>query len=252
MATKLHELLAVLANLETQATKCRTDLAGTFEKKRHLFEEKRVVFTPNTEGAQAQVENQSDLQTTVVKELGWIEGHLTKALDAAFQVAEANTRAKADIILDDGAMILVKDVPVTALLELEKRCAEIQQLIATVPTLDPAKGFKADSQRSEGTYKAREVVKTRTQKQPKVIVKYEATKEHPAQTELMNIDAPIGRVEEQEWSSLLTPADKATLLDRIEMLTRAVRRARSRANEVEVDLNKKIGKPLLNFVFGKK
>ena len=96
------------------------------------------------------------------------------------------------------------------------------------------------------------MTKSRTKKDVKVIVKYEATKEHPAQTELMNIDAPIGRVEEQEWSSLLTPADKATLLDRIEMLTRAVRRARSRANEVEVDLNKKIGKPLLNFVFGKK
>lgn len=46
---KLHELLAVETSLETQAKKCRTDLAGTFEKKRHLFEEKRTTFKPSGE-----------------------------------------------------------------------------------------------------------------------------------------------------------------------------------------------------------
>ncbi len=251
--TKLHELLAVETNLKTQANKCRTELASTFEKKRHLFEEKRVVFTPLAEGAPSQVEMQSDLQTSVTKELHWIEGHLTKALDAALQVADANTGAQADIVLEDEkATVLAKGVPATALLELEKRCEEIAQLISAIPTLDPAKGFRADSQRGEGVYVAREVTKTRTQKQPKVIVKYDATKEHPAQTELMSIDAPVGKVVEQEWSSLITPAQKAEMFDRIEMLTRAVRRARSRANDMEVDLTKKIGHVLLKFVFGGK
>lgn len=250
--TKLHELLAGETNLENQANKCRTDLVETFAKKRHLFEEKRLVFTPSEEGKPAQIEAQSEMASTVTKELAWIQGHLTKALDASFQVADTNTRAAADIILDDDKnTILAKSVPATALLELEKRCVEVQQLIAAIPTLDPAKGFKEDKDRGAGIYRARELVKTRTQKQPKVIIKYEATKEHPAQTEMFSIDAPIGIINEQEWSALITPGDKSALFDRIEMLTRAVRRARSRANDTEVDLTKKIGKSLLNFVFGK-
>ncbi len=246
---KLHELLAVENNLETQANKCRTDLINTFEKKRHLFEEKRTVFTPSAEGAPQQVEAQSDLQTSVTKELLWIQGHMAKALDASYQVAEANTRAIADVILDDGNTVLIKEVPATALLELEKRCVEVHQLIAAIPTLDPAKAFRPDDQRGKGVFKARDITKTRTQKQTKVIIKYEATKEHPAQTELLNVDVPIGKLEEQEWSSLITPSQKAELMDRIEELTRAVRRARSRANEIEVDQQKRIGHQLLNFVF---
>lgn len=246
--TKLHELLAVETNLENQANKCRTDLMVTFEKKRHLFEEKRVVFVPNSEGAQAVVEHQSDIQSTVRKELEWIQQHLAKAFDASYQVAEANTEARADVVLDDdAATVLLKDMPATSLLELEKRAAEVQALIGTIPTLDPAKGFSIDTQR--GVYKAREVTKQRTKKQPKVIVKYEATKEHPAQTELMHEDVPVGSIQEQEWSGLLTPADKADLLNRAEMVARAVRRARSRANEAEVDTAKKIGNRLLKYVF---
>lgn len=89
---KLHELLAVEGNLEQQANKVRADLIGTFEKKRHLFEEKRIVFTPSVETEKETVEAQSDIQSSVAKELVWISGHIAKSLDASYQVAEANTR----------------------------------------------------------------------------------------------------------------------------------------------------------------
>lgn len=42
MARKLHEVLGSQSQVFTQAEKCRTDLANTFEKKRHLFGEKLV------------------------------------------------------------------------------------------------------------------------------------------------------------------------------------------------------------------
>ena len=251
--SKLHELLAVEGNLETQAVKVRNDLINTFEKKRHLFEEKRVVFQPNTEGAPAVTESQSDIQSTVEKELGWIGGHIAKALDASYQVAEANTVARGDVVLEEeGEPVLLKGLPATALLELEKRVGEIHQLLNAIPTLDPAKGFKQDAQRGEGIYLAREVVKERTKKATKVIVKYEATKEHPAQTEMVTVDAPVGNIREQEWSALMTPADKAALIERVEILLRAVKRGRSRANDQEVDQSKKIGRVLLDYVFNGK
>lgn len=249
--TKLHELLAVESNLENQAAKTRTDLTATFEKKRHLFEEKRVTFTPATENGQATTETQSDIQTNVNKELGWVQTHIAKALDASYQVAETNTQARADIVLEDEAgTVLLKNVPATALLELEKRMAEITALITAVPTLDPAKGFTMDKDRN--LYVARPVSKTRTQKTKKVFIKYEATKEHPAQTELLDQDVVVGTIQEQEWSGLITPAEKAELINRVEILSRAVRRARSRANDAEVNTNQKIGAKLLGYVFSGK
>lgn len=247
---KLHELLAVETNLETQANKVRADLAATFEKKRHLFEEKHLVFVASTEGAQGVVETQSDLQTTVGAQLTEIQAFLGRSLDASFQVAETNTQARADVVLeDDAGTVLLRGVPATALLELEKRIAEIGTLLHAVPTLDPAKGFSPDLAKGPGISKAREVRKTRTQKQKKLFVKYEATKEHPAQTELIDQDVPVGVIQEQEWSGLITPAEKSALLARLEVIARAVRRARSRANDAEVDTSKKIAAPLLKYIF---
>lgn len=246
---KLHELLAVETNLETQAAKVRSDLSETFQKKRHLFEEKRVTFTSLEEGKPPVIEGQSTIQSTVGKELDWVSKHLAKALDASYQVAEANTDARADVVLDDDAgTVLLQAVPATALLELEKRLVEIRELVSAVPTLDPAKGFEPDTQKGSGVYRARDVNKTRTKKEPKVIVKYDATKEHPAQTEMVVVDVPSGTIAEQEWSGMMTPADKSEMLDRAEQLIRATRRARSRANDTETDLSKKIGGKLFGFL----
>jgi hypothetical protein len=246
---KLHELLAVNNSLDGQATKCRTDLLGTFEKKRHLFEEKIVTFIPSEEGAATTVENVSSIQTTVNAELnGWLRGHLVKSLDASYQVNETNTEARANIILEDGT-IVAEHVPATALLELEKSIAEIGALVAAIPTLDPAKGFTADTSRVN-QFKARDVTKTRTKKVREVLVKYQATKEHPAQTEMIDVDKPVGILQEQEWSGLITPAQKSELINRTEVLGRAVRQARARANDATVDTAKRIGAKLVNFVFG--
>lgn len=246
---KLHELLAVEGNLENQAAKAVTDLKNTFEKKRHLFEEKLIAFTPNTEGASQAIEAQSSIQSTIPKELAWISNFISKSLDASYRVSEANTQARADIILENGTVIAEK-VPATALLELEKRIAEIHNLVLAIPTLDPAKGFSPDEARGAGFFQARAVNKSRTKKDKKVIVLYAATTEHPAQTQLIDVDVVTGTVSEQEWSSLITPAKKSEYISKVEDLGRAIRQARARANGQEVDTTKSIGANLLKHIFG--
>jgi len=247
--TKLHELLAVESNLSTQANKTRGELIETFHKKRHLFEEKRSTFTPNTEGAQAITEAQSDIQSTVQKEIEWVSGVIAKSLDVSHQVDVANTLAKSDVVTEDGDTVL-KDIPATSLLQLEKRIKEVQDLVTAIPTLDPAKGFRPDEQRDKGIYQARAVTKTRTKKVPQVLELAPATKEHPRQTQVFSEDVPIGTIQEQEWSAMLTPAQKSDLLDRCDILLRAVRKARAKANEVEVEVaGNKIGKKLLDYIF---
>lgn len=243
---KLHEVLAVESSLETQANTVRADLINTFEKKQHHFSKKIIAFQPFEEGKPEVTEQQLDLQTTVHKEITWIKPHLVKALDASYQVAEANTIARADIVLEDGT-ILLKDIPATALLELEKRITELMNLVKAIPTLDPAKGFTFDP--TQGIYQAREVTKTRTKKDKKIYVLYEATDKHPAQTQLHDVDVPVGTIREQEWSGLITPVEKSEIINRVEVLQRAVRRARSRANETVVPTDKKIGDVLLDFIF---
>ncbi len=246
----LHELLAIASNLKGQSDKVRAQLADTFEKKRHLFGSKVVVFVPNAEGQSAETTVESDVQTTVPQELKWVSAHLAKAIDVSYQVAEANTSARADIVLDDGTT-LATGVPATALLELEKRVAEIKALAEAVPTLDPAKGFSPDTTfRLPNVFRARDIAKTRTTKVKEVLVLYPATDKHPAQVQVLDKDVPTGKVQEQEWSGLITPAAKADLINRVEIVARAVHKARSRANNVTVDSTRTIGAALLTYILG--
>ena len=246
---KLHELLAVDASLKGQAAKCRTELMGTFNNKRHLFGKKLVTFTPLTEGASVETREQSDIQSTVASEVKWLENIVVKSVDASYAIDQANVVAKADIVMEDGS-VLAKDVPATALLQLEKRVKEVAELIKTIPTLDPAKAFSLDVNETAGVYKARDVVKDSTKKVEEFIVIVQPTKEHPAQTAKVTKDVKVGDIREQEWSSMITPALKAELIERAEILFRAVTQARSRANDTIVDQKEhKIGSKLLEYIF---
>lgn len=247
--SKLNELLSVEADLRSQAESCLKDLKNTFEKKRHHFTEKVVTFKSSVEGTPDKIESQLSLQTTVSKELEWIGEKLGKALDGGHQIDAANTQAKADIVLEDGKTLL-SGIPATSLLRLEHRIKELRDLIHTIPTLDPAQGFAADPARGAGIFKAREIEKIRTQKVQKHVIVVQPTKEHPAQVALVSEDIPVGQIHEQEWSSLITVAEKGDMLDRVEDLLRAIKKAKSRANDVDVDVKQnKIGSAVLNFVF---
>lgn len=247
---KLHELIAVENDAREQSAATRKELAETFKNKRHLFSEKRVTYYSNEAGVAPRTEEQSEINSTVADEIAWITGIFGKAIDLGFQVDEGNTKARGDIILDDGETVIARDVPATALLQLEKRLGDLFALIEAIPTLDPAKGFKPDPNRGEGYYLAREIRRPRTQKVPKVITKAVATVEHPAQAEVYYIDEEVGYAIEQEWSSLITPAKKGEYLERVEALKRAVKAARARANEVPVDTKATvIAKKLFDHVF---
>ena len=248
---KLHELIPVNNALEGQVDKCSTDLADTFAKKHHHFTEKLVTVTSMEEaGAPSTTEEQLALQSTVQKELTWIRPFWVKAIDSAHQINIGNTQAKANIVLEDGTT-LGDHIPATTLLELDKTLTKFKNLLAAIPTLDPSKGFKPDGSREPGVSVARDITRVRTAKRQKALVLYPATEQHPAQTQLITEDVPVARVTTQEWSGMITPAEKAEKLERCENLMRAVKAARSRANEVEVDVNaNRIAGKLLDYVLG--
>ncbi len=246
---KLHALLAATPSLKTQADKTRTDLMATFKHKPHHFSEKRVTYVPFKEGEEPVVESQLDLQTTVPGELQWIAPFLVRSLDAAYNVEEANMIARADVIMDDATFIA--GVPATALLELEKRMKELQDFVTSIPTLDPASGFRPDPDKGPYVFKARDETKVRTKKIAKPLELSPATKEHPAQVQLVTEDTAIGKIVTLEWSGLITTAAKGLMLERVEQLARAIKQALSAANSMELPKNGlKIGDTIINFVFG--
>lgn len=247
--SKLHELLAVEGSLRGQGEAARKDLLNTFEKKRHHFHKVIETFKSAKEGVPDKIESQLGLQTTIAKELSWLGEKIASSIDVGHQVDMANTIAKSDVVLEDGS-VLLKQVPATSLLQLEKRLREIQEVVAMIPTLDPAKGFEPDPSEGEGIFRARDTEKPRTEKTFEFVVMVPATDKFPAQVKELNPDKPIGFVLHQEWCSMITTAEKAEMFDRVESLLRAVKKARSRANDMEVNVKEyQIGTALLNYVF---
>lgn len=250
---KLHELLANRKGRNQQAEKVLHELTDTLQKKEHHFTRKLVSFTSNTEtGGGTTVEEQMDLQTTVPKELKWISEFLIKSLDICYQVEETNTKARADVILENGTT-LIADVPATALLEMEKRVKDLRSLVVAIRTLDPAKGFLPDTASSKDgdVFVARDLRKNRTKKVQKPLLLHAGTDKIPAQVQMITEDEIIGVVTTQEWSGLLTVADKGKMLERVEIVSRALKAARQRANDTVSDAQSdKVGAAIINYVFG--
>lgn len=249
---KMHELIAVVEDLKSQATTVRTELMSTFGKKSHLFGKKIVTTTFLAEGVAAATDIQSDIQTTLSKEILSVSRHMAKSMDAGLQIDMGNLQAKADLIISEDGIdkILMKNVPATYLLQLEKQVAHMRELAVTIPTLDPALGFEPDSDAGKGIWKAREVVKEKTKKVKKILTAAPATDKHPAQVQVYDADEVVGQIREQQWSALTTPAVKSEILANIDILQRAVKQARSRANSTEINVDQmKLGAELLKFVF---
>lgn len=247
---KLHELLAIETDTRGQAESCRTGLKTTFEKKQHHFTKKVVTVKSLVTDEPPKQESQLNLQTSVHGELKWISEKLEKAMDLGYQIDVANTQATSDVVLDDGTTLLTA-VPTTALLRLEHRIDEIKDLIHAVPTLDPAKNFEPDASEGPGIYRARDDERTKGEKTFSFVVMTQPTDKFPAQVKELMLDKPVISVLTQEWSSLITVAEKAAMLDRVEEVLRAVKKARSRANSADVDVKKHvIGANTLEYIFG--
>lgn len=250
---KLHELLAVERDLRLQAENTVKDLLTLFKDKRGHF---NGIFTTTTlkkqEGEtfrEPVVDKQQEVETTVGRELRWIKDFLVRKSDTSLRIAEGNMRAKADVQL--GAKTLV-GVPASHLLELERTLGEWLEIAKHIPTLDPGKGYAVDtSLDSKGEiYKSRTEVKERTKKTPMAITKTKATKEHPEVAELVMMDIPDADVATTWFSGAIQPAQKANILANIEAAARAVKKARMRANDIEIEQGKAgVAGELFDFAF---
>jgi hypothetical protein len=243
--SKLHELLAVEPDLKKKAELMLEEAKVTFEKRTEHFTELRKTYKPDLESGLEQPEDVKAMVETVQGKLAYLSESQSEFLDAVFQKELTNTKAKADIILDDGSLLASK-VPATVLLGLENRLRLLREVFIMIPTLPPGEDWKHDP--DTGYYSVIEK-KVRTKKVIKNHVATAATDKHPAQVQIYNEDEREGLAVTIKTTSVFSPGDKSKLLTRLDLLQKAVKQARQRANNEEV-CHGKIGKTIFNYLYG--
>lgn len=166
-----------------------------------------------------------------------------ETFDTTAQQEWANTKAKADVVVD--GQTLLTQVPVTYLLFIEKQTIDIRTFVDKMPTLDESRDWTQDP--NGNLYRTSPASSHKTKKVQRAIVKYDATKEHPAQTEMITEDVIIGWWDTTHLSGALPIPRKELLLERIDKLLKAVKIAREMANDQEVS-NHEVGEKVFGYL----
>jgi hypothetical protein len=183
------------------------------------------------------------VQRTVAKDLGAVQTSLLTLWDTVASVEYGNCTAKGDIEID--GQTVMKDVPVTTLLFLETQLNDLRTTLEAIPTLSPDYAWSLDE--NDGLFKT-DVVKThRNVKHTRPIVLYDATPEHPAQTQLIEEPKLAGYWNAVQHSGACPAVRKVVLTSRVEKMLDAVKSARARANGSLAPVINMA--PILNYIF---
>lgn len=244
MANKLYELLAVEQDRKNKSSLSIGEAKKTFTKNDVYFDGMVKKYVSLEDDSEQIPDETKEMVKTVKQQLEEVLGDAVTAIDATLSKEETNASgtAKAELIVGETNFGMFS---ATSLLALESQVSKILDLYQAIPTLESTKKWNFDNQTN--TYKTEEEVKFRSIKRPKVIVKYEATDKHPAQTELLSLDFQVGKYVTTYFSGKLAISQKTEMIKRLEKLIENIKIARSKANNVEVD-NVKLGQRIFDFI----
>lgn len=239
----LNKLIAIESGVKTGAARKETDLYHTLQKQALLNGISRNYQPKDDDGDKLPSET-TLVQIRVSEVLSDLSKELTRLFDITLTKETGNAQAKADVIVD--GVTLLKQVPVTYLLFLEKQLVNINTFVNKLPTLDPASEWDYDDNNDVWVTKPVQTVKTK--KVPRNWVKAEATEKHPAQVEIFHEDIVVGYWTKVDSSGAIPAKRKTELLSRVEKLITAVKFAREQANSLEVE-DQYAGEKVFNYLF---
>jgi len=238
---QLNQVIAVVAGKKTRIRSLTEAHHSWTQETIHGFVK---TYTPkDDEGDQLPAEGKIP-ELDVGKTITQVTDGLADFWDIVATQETGNTGATGSIIV--GGDVLLEHVPVCVLLFLEKQLTDIHTFVKNLPTLPLGREWKYDPNR--GYYRTESTDSLRTQKVPEPIVKYDATPEHPAQTELHMADKVVGTWSTQFFSTAIPTDERAAILKRVEDLQDAVKSAREKANSINVE-PVKLGELLLGHIF---
>ena len=160
-----------------------------------------------------------------------VEKTLSRYIDVSYKKEQTNTTAFADLVVEGG--VLIERLSVGALMNLAAKLTQLRRVYAAIPTLDPAKIWERDDQND--AWVSRPPKTFRTKKVPRTLIAIEPTAKHPGQYETYTEDIVTGEWNTTIQSGQITAAEKREYLDRLDTLILAVKQARMRANNIDVD-----------------
>ena len=253
-SSRLHELLAVEGDLEGIYKTITQETINTFSNKAHHFVGSVRELEWFEEGQKDEPKEYQHMTTTIKDKLDYNNKSIIRYFDALIQKEATNQVAKSDLIVD--GVTIATDVPATMLLGLESRLKVVRSVYIAIPTLPPNVEWKKDPQKGDNVYsRVHPEEKMKTEKIFKVQVLYDARfpkegergESLPAQVEKISETKNVGVYKKNIWTGIISPAEKSKLLERVDKLLRAVKKARQRANSTEV-LKVSIGKNLFDYI----
>lgn len=243
MAQKLFQHIVSEPEVRGSYEKIKAETVKVF-KGQELFHGIAKVYTPKEEGGEPLPKEEKDVVTTVEKRLHWTEGKVAGLFDYELVRDRANMKAMSDLTVD--GVTIAKDVPATTLLSMEKRLREIREYYDAIPTLDLSKKWD-NVDGAKDLFRNGPNESYRTAKKTLAVVLYPATEKHPAQVKDVTEDVTVGTWRTTYFSGAIHPGVKAELLERIDRLIEAAKKARMKANEVETE-KAEIGKALFDYI----
>jgi len=240
---KLNQIIAVEKGVKSKSFQELTEAHHAVQKPALLSGLARSYQPKDEEGEQLPPES-TKVQVRTEEVLRQISAGLTRLFDVTATKDATNCVAKADVVVDDQR--LLKDVPVSTLLFLEKQLGDMHTFIKKLPVLDAAETWAFND--SADCWSTEPVRTLRTKKVPRNHVKAEATEKHPAQVEVYYEDITVGHWTTVKFSGALPAKRVSELLERVEKLQHAVKFAREEANNAEA-VDRKIGDKVFGYLF---
>jgi hypothetical protein len=245
---QLHQLLAVESDLVNKAAQIANETSATFRSKGSHFDGSLREYIPFEEPENDLMKMHpevTEIVTTVQAKLDYNSKAMIRAIDAKLSKEATNSRGGAVAPLEFGDESWTMSA--TELLALEGFLNKIRDVYKGIPTLDPTKQWESAS--APGVYIAPPRDTFKTEKVAKAIVKFPATKEHPAQTEMVTLDQNVGINRVVATSGRFTSQEKSDMLERIDYLLVTVKKARAAANRADV-MQVKVGKTIFDYIHG--
>ncbi|MFI7615087.1 hypothetical protein ACIBP6_28035 [Nonomuraea terrae] len=240
---KLNQILAVEKGVKAGGQRAVTDAYHAIQKAPLLSGLSRTYQPIDDEGEQLPPES-TRVQVKAEDVLADVAKALTRLFDVTAAKDWTNTVARSDVVVD--GQTLLRDVPVTYLLFLEKQLVDLHTFVAKLPTLDPAETWTFDD--NAETWRTEPVKTTRTKKVPRNHVLAEATDKHPAQVQVFTEDVVVGYWTKTAFSGALPARRVNELLARVQKLQDAVKYAREEANGTEAE-EREIGAAVFRYLF---
>lgn len=240
---KLNQVLAIESNKKKHHHESISQLHHATQKE-SLMNGFHRVYEPKDEDGESLPPESQKVQFKYKEVIKEMTEKLIDLIDLTATKDWSNCEAKADVMIDNE--VFLEKVPVPHLLFLEKQLEDMRTFVAKIVELDPGENWNWDVNSDQ--FRSEVVEQTRKAKQKRAIVLYDATTEHPAQTQLIEDDVIVGTWKKTKFSGAIPGPEKKRLLERIQQLSEAVKFAREQANGTEA-VDKKVGKKVLGYIF---